>query len=575
MPGKNPNVIILITDDQGYGDLSCHGNPALHTPAMDRLHEESVRLTNFHVAPICTPTRSQLLTGCDALSNGAYSWAYGHECIFPEIPTMAEVFKNNGYRTGHFGKWHLGDNYPFRPHDRGFEESIHHKGAAITQSPDYWNNDYFDDYYWDKDELRKYKGYCTDVWFAEAMKYIEACLDESSPFFLYLPTNCPHGPLYVPDHYRIPYRHLGHSLSSFFGMITNIDENMSRLDTFLRLKGLKEKTIFIFMTDNGGTVGVPFFNAGMKGRKGSLTEGGHRVPCFIRWPKSDFKQGQDFDQPTQVQDILPTLITACGLNPPKGFRCDGTDLSPILKGGECSTIDERKFVIQFTKRPPIPQKGDAVVIWKQWRLVSGRELYNLESDPGQENDVAVEHPDIVEELEGHYEEWWRSVEPCLKRINVFPVGGEKTAAVDLCLFDWDDYEGDANNTLQLTVRQGARMFGDWHIEVEEAGDYLFEMRRWPREAETAIAAGLPEYQAEDDLFSEGVSLPITQADLTVEGQNRRITVSPRDEAARVKLRLERGKTTIQCLFRNENGDAVCGVYYLAISNCRLVTIADV
>ena len=189
--------------------------------------------------------------------------------------------------------------------------------------------------------------------------------------------------------------------------------------------------------------------------------------------------------------------------------------------------------------------------------------------------MADEHPDIVEELERHCEEWWHSVEPSLQRINLFPVVGEKTPAVELCLFDWDDYEGDANNTVQLTVREGARMFGDWHIEVEEAGDYLFEMRRWPREAETAIAAGLPEYQAEDDLFSAGVSLPITQADLTVEGQNRRITVSPRDEAARVKLRLERGKTTIQCLFRNENGDAVCGVYYLAISNCRLVTIADV
>ena len=480
---------------------------------------------------------------------------------------MADIFKDNGHRTGHFGKWHLGDNYPFRPHDRGFEASIHHKGAAITQSSDYWNNDYFDDHYWDKDELKRYKGYCTDVWFAEAMKFIDLCVDEAKPFFLYLPTNCPHGPHYIADYYRTPYRHLGHGLASFFGMITNIDENMSRLDTFLALKGLKENTIVIFMTDNGGTVGVPFYNAGMSGRKGTLTEGGHRVPCFIRWPKAEFKHGQDLDHPTQVQDILPTLISLCGLNPPNGFSCDGTDLSPILVGEECAAIDERKLIIQFTKRPPMPQKGDAAVIWKKWRLVSGKELYDVESDPGQENDVADEHPEIVEELDTHYREWWRSVEATIQRINVFPVGGEKTQVVDLCLYDWDDYEGDANNTLQLTVREGARIFGDWHIEVEETGDYLFEMRRWPREAETAIAAGLPEYQAEDDVFCEGVSLPITEAHLSVQGQSRQIEVSPPDEAARVELRLEKGKATVQCVFRNANGDVLCGVYYLTISNC--------
>ena len=565
MRKNRPNVIILLTDDQGYGDLSCHGNPKLRTPAMDRLHEESVRLTNFHVAPVCTPTRSQLLTACDALRNGAYSWAYGHECIFPEIPTMADIFKNSGYRTGHFGKWHLGDNYPFRPHDRGFEESIHHKGAAITQSPDYWNNDYFDDHYWDKGDLKQYKGYCTDVWFNEAMKFISRCVDDSDPFFVYLPTNCPHAPLYVPDYYRTPYRHLGHQLASFFGMITNIDENMRRMDTFLELRGLKKHTILIFMTDNGGTAGVRFYNAGMRGAKGSLYEGGHRVPCFIRWPQSDFIHGRDFDRPTQVQDILPTLMTVCGLSAPNGFPCDGLDLSPILAGGEIEALDERKLVVQFTTHPPVPREGDACVIWQDWRLISGEELYNVKDDPAQENNVADMYHEIVADMSKHYDDWWHSVETSSRRINVFPVGGKKAQVVNLCNFDWDDYEGDIVDVSQRAIRRGDHMIGKWHIEIEEPGDYIFEMRRWPLEAEAAIVAGVPEYRTEDgDIFPEGFSLPIVHASLTVHGQNRQFDVGPNDKAARVTLGLKKGETTIQAVFCDENGETLCGVYYLSI-----------
>lgn len=561
---NRPNVIILLTDDQGYGDLACHGNPELQTPGMDKLREESVRLDNFHVAPICTPTRSQLLTGCDALRNGAYSWAYGHECIFPEIPTMADIFRANGYQTGHFGKWHLGDNYPFRPHDRGFDASIHHKGAAITQTPDYWNNDYFDDHYWDKDEVRQFKGYCTDVWFREAIAFIEECREVSAPFFLYLPTNCPHGPHYVPDQYRELYRHLGHKLSSFFGMIANIDENITRLDEFLKENELKENTILMFMTDNGGTAGVEYYNAGMRGSKGTLFEGGHRVPSFIRWPKRNLNHGQDLKQVTQIQDILPTLMALCRLDAPEGFYCDGVDLTPILLGGESETLNERKLVVQFTRRPPVPQKHDACVIWQNWRLISGKELYDIGNDSAQENDISNEFPEIVAELKRHYEAWWQGIEPSIQRVNAFPVGGENTQVVDLCLFDWDDFEGEANNTSQRSVRQGARIFGDWHIQIEKSGKYAFEMRRWPSEAEAAIAGGVDEYHAEDDIFPEGTSLPITKALLVVQGKNREIAVGQNDATVSATLSLEKGKTTIRSVFCDQDDEVLCGVYYLRI-----------
>src|ERR1041384_345214 len=282
--GSKPNVILVLTDDQGYGDLSCLGNPILRTPNLDRLHAESIRFTDFHVAPMCTPTRGQLMTGRDALANGAMNVSSGRTPLRRGIPTMADAFAASGYRTGQFGKWHLGDTYPFRPHDRGFHESIFFPSSHISSAPDYWNNDYFDDTYVHNGKREKYAGYCTDVFFGEAMKWMKGCAARGQPFFTYLPTNAPHGPLFCSDKYREPYKSQPRNVASFFGMIANIDENMAKLDAFLVANGLRENTILIFMTDNGGTVGVPVFNAGMRGKKIDLYEGGHRVPCFIRWP---------------------------------------------------------------------------------------------------------------------------------------------------------------------------------------------------------------------------------------------------------------------------------------------------
>ncbi|MDE2955224.1 MAG: sulfatase-like hydrolase/transferase, partial [Gemmatimonadota bacterium] len=200
---SKPNVIFVLTDDQGYGDLSCHGNPVIKTPYLDVLREESVRFTDFHVSPMCTPTRGELMTGQDALRNGATFVCMGRSLINPELPTIADIFGNNGYRTGHFGKWHLGDNYPYRPQDRGFQETIHHPAWGITSAADYFGNDYFDDTYRHNGEYEAFEGYCTDVWFDEAMKWIER--SDDGPFFAYIATNAPHTPLWVPDKYRQPY----------------------------------------------------------------------------------------------------------------------------------------------------------------------------------------------------------------------------------------------------------------------------------------------------------------------------------------------------------------------------------
>jgi arylsulfatase A-like enzyme len=201
-PKNKPNVLIVLTDDQGYGDLSCHGNPILKTPNLDALHQQSIHFTDFHVAPMCTPTRGQLLTGRDAMANGATFVCMGRSMMRNDLPTMADVFAANGYHTGHFGKWHLGDSYPHRPQDRGFQETINHGAWGITSIADYYGNDYWDDTYRHNYQLEEYKGYCTDVWFDEAMDYMKVRHANNEPFFVYLPTNCPHSPHWVIDKHK-------------------------------------------------------------------------------------------------------------------------------------------------------------------------------------------------------------------------------------------------------------------------------------------------------------------------------------------------------------------------------------
>ncbi|MHC4756691.1 MAG: arylsulfatase, partial [Planctomycetota bacterium] len=454
---NKPNVIVIITDDQGYGDLSFNGNPVLKTPNLDKLASQSIRFTDFHVAPICTPTRSQLVTGQDALRNGAFSWAYSREFIRQGIPTIADIFGDNGYRTAHFAKWHLGDNYPYRPQDRGFDETIHHGGAAITQSTDYWDNDYYDDYYSHNGVYKKYKGYCTDVWFEQTMKFIDRCRRKSEPFFIYLPTNAAHEPLYVPDKYSQPYLSEGPYLSKFYGMIASIDENMGRLESFLEKTGLRDDTVIVWLTDNGGPRNAMesgrVHNAGMRGRKASLYDGGHRVPCFIRWPNGNLRAPCDVNQLTQCQDILPSLVELCGLKKPPNTVFDGTSLAGLLRD-DSARLGDRMLVVQCARKP-MPDKWNCAVLWDKWRLVKGKELYNISSDSAQAKDLSSKHPDILNRMREHYEKWWSQIKPTLSEFSPIVVGSDKENPSRLRLFNWFHVEGDGNVTGQSTVRMGA------------------------------------------------------------------------------------------------------------------------
>jgi hypothetical protein len=336
----------------------------------------------------------------------------------PDVPTMGDIFNAGGYRTGIFGKWHLGDSYPYLPQYRGFQEAVHHKSWGITPafagaslSPqkrgaaDYWGNDYFDDTYYHNGKPEKYQGYCNDVWFRLAMEWIVACAAKKEPFFCYLPTNVPHGPHFVAEGYAAPYRKAGLP-AAFFGMIANLDENVGKLLAMLDQTGLADNTILIFMTDNGGTPGTKVFNVGMRGAKTSLYDGGHRVPCFVRWPGGGLREPADIGDLTTCQDLLPTLIDMSGLKAPPDARFDGvsrnislriswlfsqTSMPYYTKSGVVAPSGRRAHqdkpdpstALGVTSLGVIKRDVNSTVIprlgsgqaWRKWRLVKGEELY--------------------------------------------------------------------------------------------------------------------------------------------------------------------------------------------------------
>lgn len=272
-----PNVVIVITDDQGHGDLSCHGNPILKTPQIDKLYAESVRLTDYHVG---TNVFTNACIAHRALDQSHRRLAHNHRPLGArenEV-TMGQVFKDNGYATGMFGKWHLGDNYPYRPEDRGYTEVLRHGGGGVGQTPDFWDNAYFDGSYWHNGQPEKVKGFCTDVFFEYAQSFIKKQKEAGQPFLAYIATNAPHGPMHAPEEFSQPYQAQQTHVSNFYGMIANIDQNVGRLQQFLDEQGLTENTIFIFTTDNGSSSGTKVFNSSMRGAKGSPYDGGHRVP---------------------------------------------------------------------------------------------------------------------------------------------------------------------------------------------------------------------------------------------------------------------------------------------------------
>ena len=590
---QKPNVILIMTDDQGYGELSCHGNPVLKTPHLDALAKRSLRLTDYHATPMCTPTRGQLMTGLDAARNGAINVSSGRALLRPELPTMADAFAENGYCTGIFGKWHLGDNYPFRPEDRGFQQTVWFPSSHIGSVPDFWGNDYFDDTYLQNGKRQQFNGYCTDVFFEVAMRFMRRSAKSGKPFFAYLPTNTPHAPLFgkkedlkaleavfnASAEFADIEPGLKKRLIGYLAMVRNIDTNMGKLVDFLQAEGLSQNTILIFMTDNGSTQGPNYFNAGMRGKKAELWEGGHRVPCFISWPEGPLAPPQDIEGLTQVQDVLPTLVDLCSLQIAASTDFDGMSLAPVLRG-QREVPKDRMCIINYSRMPggfnyPSPysqsilRRDHAAVLWKRWRLLEDRELYDLASDPLQKNNVFDEHPQVVEKMRKHLYEWWDKVGEKANEAQRIVIGHERENPMMLTGCEWLDVFVDQ----QSQVRRGTRKTGYWLLEVAEAGEYEFELRRWPKEIDLPIQGLGPGPW-------RGVALPISFARIFLsdyqhlplakkkpmrfEGLIK--PVANGDTAARFTVSLEAGPVALHTWFDADDRqrEVICSAYYVYV-----------
>jgi arylsulfatase A-like enzyme len=582
---KQPNVIVIMTDDQGYGDLACHGNPVALTPQMDKLHAESVRLTDFHAAPMCTPSRGQLLTGLDAARNGAINVSSGRSLLRADLQTMADLYRAGGYGTGVFGKWHLGENHPYRPQERGFDESLWFPSSHITSLPDHWENDYFDDSYCHNGKRESYKGYCTEVFFREAKAWMKEQVKEDKPFFAYLPTNAPHFPHWVPEEDRLAVEEhfaageselpelkegMRKTIISFLAMIRNVDTEIGKLREFLAAEGVADDTIIIFMTDNGSTFGPQYYNAGMRGRKVTLWEGGHRVPCFIHWPNGELGEPRDIAGLTQMQDLMPTLAELCGLAKPAAERPDGISLAGALKDDQ-PVPDERMLVVNYSRMSdtdyPTPDSASvmrregAAVLWQRWRLLEGTMLFDLENDPLQEENVIEDHPEIAKKMLGRLEGWWQEVKPVANEVQYITIGSDEENPTMLSACDWMDVFVDQ----QRQVRIGISKNSYWHLQVARAGNYKFELCRWPRESGLALTEACTATQVTDGWKPEGRALPITQARLMIGREQHWKDIEAGDKAAEFTLKLEAGKTLLHTWFYESRVQPLCGAYYVYVT----------
>ncbi|MEX0586737.1 MAG: arylsulfatase [Pirellulales bacterium] len=418
---SRPNVILIMTDDQGYGELACHGNPIIKTPHLDKLHSQSVRFTDFQVSPTCAPTRTSLMTGRHEFRSGVTHTINERERMSLKAVTIAQVLKQAGYSTGIFGKWHLGDEAPYQPGKRGFDETFIHGAGGIGQTyvgscGDAPDNKYFDPAILHNGTFEKTKGFCTDVFFGQASKWIEA-QRERQPFFAYITPNAPHAPYICPEEYAKPYRDQGlnDNAAAYYGMITNIDDNVGKLLDRLKPWGLEENTLVIFMTDNGHSI-ANLYNAGMKSAKGSPYQGGTRVPAFFRWP-GVLKGGTDVSSLAAHIDLFPTLAELAGAELPAGVQLDGRSLLPLLRDAAAPWPDRHLFVHvgRWPKGEAASSKYEKCAIrTSRFRLVNNRELYDIASDPGETKNVIAEHPQVVAEMRAAYNGWWQEILPALE-----------------------------------------------------------------------------------------------------------------------------------------------------------------
>jgi len=504
-----PNVILIITDDQGFGDFGVMGNPLIKTPNLDRLAGESAWMTNYYVSPVCAPTRASLMTGRYNYRTRCIDTYVGRAMMEPEEFTAAELLRIGGYTTGLFGKWHMGDNYPMRPQDQGFDEVLVLRGGGIGQpsDPPGGEGKYTDPVLFHNGREVTMQGYCTDIYFEQATAWMGQKRDTEKPFFCYLATNAPHGPFDdVPPALYEDYKKMnlandqfpqerGHAIAGqanvdkrarIFAMITNIDDNVGQLMQQLERWEIAQNTIVIFMVDNGPN--GQRYVAGMRGMKGTVYEGGIRSPLFVRWPEV-LQAGQRSDRVVAHIDILPTLLEACQVTKPERLHLDGRSFLPLLKG-ESSPWPDRSIVIQAHRGNEPAALHNFALRQQDWKLLHASgfgkesydgkpklELYDMKNDPLEMNNLAAERPGVVNGLVAAYERWFEDVSST-RPDNYAPpriyIGTPYERPVTLTRQDWRHLQG---------APWGRASNGHWLLQVTLSQAYDLTVRLRPeREA---------------------------------------------------------------------------------------------
>lgn len=354
-------------------------------------------------------------------------------------------------------------------------------------------------------------------------------------------------------------------------MGANIDDNVGRLDQFLAEQNLKRNTIVVFLTDNGSTMGPQYFNAGMRGKKTQLWEGGHRVPCFVRWPDGKLGAPREIDELCHVQDLLPTLAELAGAKTHLPRNLDGESLVPVFRG-ERETLGDRMLVVNYSRmpgfkvtytkgNPAIPRRDGAAVLWKKWRLLENRRLYNVEQDPHQDRDVSAEHPEVVAGMQRHLQVWWDGVKGDVLEPQRVVIGSEAENPLLLTACEWLDVFVDQ----QVQIRRGTLKNGVWHLTVDQPGMYEFELRRWPKESGLRLAAGCPAEKVTDGQYVAGRALPITHGRLKI-GDAIDETAEPNSDGTAIEFSVElgAGPTELQTWMLGDEGREICGAYYVSV-----------